>query len=114
MSTTSNSTLLKLGQKQEVFTYNVAKLITYAYSKGYRIRLGHALRCQDCPTGRKTSLHKDKLAIDLNLFKDGKYLTTTEDHRFLGLYWEALDQANSWGGHFDDGNHYSMSHHGRR
>jgi len=46
-----------------------------------------------------------RLAIDLNLFKDGEYLTDTEDHRFLGEFWESL--GGTWGGRWDDGNHYS-------
>lgn len=103
---------MKLGAKQELFSIMIAQLIVWAYEQGYKVRLGHAMRCRDCPVGRKTSLHKDKLAADLNLFKDGKYLTTTEDHRPLGEHWEQM--GGSWGGRFNDGNHYSLEHNGRR
>jgi len=103
---------MSLGNKQRQLTKMIAELILWAYDEGYEITLGHALRCQDCPVGRKTSLHKSKLAIDLNLFKDGKYLTTTDDHRPLGEKWEAM--GGSWGGRFNDGNHYSIAHQGRR
>jgi len=58
--------------------------------------------------GEKNSLHKKCLAIDLELFKGPKYLQKTEDHRELGEFWESLDPENSWGGHFKDGNHYSI------
>lgn len=105
---------MTLGQKQELFAYHSARLILRAYEKGYQVRLGHALRCFDCPIGRKHSLHKSKLAIDINLFKDGSYLSSTEDHRELGEWWEKQHNEFSWGGHFQDGNHYSMKHNGRR
>ena len=103
---------MSLGNKQRKFTKMIAELILFAYDNGYEITLGHALRCRDCPVGRKFSLHKDKLATDLNLFKDGEYLTTTEHHRPLGEKWEEM--GGSWGGRFNDGNHYSLEHNGRR
>ena len=103
---------MTLGQKQEKFAKMIAELILWACDQGYRIRLGHAMRCQNCKAGREVSLHKIKLAADLNLFKDGKYLTATEDHRPLGEKWESM--GGSWGGRFNDGNHYSIEHDGRK
>jgi len=61
-------------------------------------------------SGIRGSLHESKLAIDLNLFRDGKYLAQTHDHEPLGLYWESIGGA--WGGRFNDGNHYSLEHNG--
>jgi hypothetical protein len=90
----------------------VADLIQYAYANGYELTLGDAFRHKDHPYGRATSLHKSRLAIDLNLFKDGKFLIHTTDHQFLGEYWES--KGGSWGGRFNDGNHYSLEHQGRR
>jgi D-alanyl-D-alanine carboxypeptidase-like protein len=63
-------------------------------------------------SGIRNSLHEIGLAIDLNLFRDGKYLDKTEDHRRLGERWEAMGGA--WGGRFGDGNHYSLEHEGRK
>lgn len=103
---------MTLGEKQEKFSLMLSELIQYAYSQGYKIRLGHVMRCADCRTGSEVSLHKLKLAADLNLFKDGKFLSTTEDHLFLGEKWEAM--GGSWGGRFRDGNHYSLEHEGRK
>ena len=40
--------------------------------------------------------------------KLGEYLVETEDHRFLGEFWESLDPMCTWGGRFQDGNHYSF------
>ena len=60
------------------------------------------------------SIHQDKLAVDLNLFKGGDYLEQTEDHRILGEYWETLGPDCRWGGKFRDGNHYSLEYQGRK
>jgi hypothetical protein len=55
------------------------------------------------------SAHKVRLALDLNLFKDGIYLEGDE-HTPLGEWWEA--QGGAWGGRFGDYNHYSFEHGG--
>ena len=51
-----------------------------------------------------------------NLFKDGKFLTSSEDHRTLGEFWKTLHPDCCWGGDFSrpDGNHYSMEWQGRK
>ena len=54
----------------------------------------------------------ERNAVDLNLFKAGKYVALTEDHRPLGEWWES--QGGAWGGRFEDGNHYSLEWKGRR
>ena len=98
-----------LRSKQSKFARMVALLILYAHELGYEVTLGDAY----AKTGHSTnSFHYKRLAIDLNLFKDWKYLTETEDHKPLGEYWESL--GGSWGGHFDDGNHYSLEYQGHR
>ena len=95
---------MSLRQNQSVFAKYAAELILHAYDIGYEVTLGDAYRDARCPYGSKSSRHKMRLAIDLNLFKDGKYLTQTEDHQELGEWWES--QGGIWGGRFDDGNHY--------
>jgi hypothetical protein len=81
----------------------LALLILFAYIKGYQLtggdlwaREGHS----------KFSFHYDRLAIDLNLWKDGVWLKETSDHAFLGKFWELL--GGTWGGRWGDGNHYSL------
>ncbi|AQZ96547.1 M15 family metallopeptidase [Halopseudomonas phragmitis] len=109
-----------LGQKQRRFTRMIGLLIEYAYQNGYELTFGDAYRDPRVhgQVGEKKSyssagsLHKQRLAVDFNLFRDGRYLTQTEDHRLLGEYWESLGGA--WGGRFNDGNHYSLEHDGRR
>ena len=100
---------MTLRQKQSKFARMVADLILFAYTNGYELTFGDAW----AKTGHMVnSLHYVRLAIDLNLFRDGKYLTSTEDHRPLGEYWESIGGA--WGGRFGDGNHYSLEHQGRK
>lgn len=118
---------MTLGQKQRQFTWMIAELITWAYANGYELTFGDAYRDPRAfgtmgeakidsngkrVYGRIKSNHKVRLAIDLNLFKDGVYLTSTQDHEPLGLKWESM--GGSWGGRFNDGNHYSLEHEGRR
>jgi len=103
---------MTLREKQSKLVKMVSKLIEFAYKNGYELTFGHAMRCEDCKVGKKKSLHKIKLAIDLNLFKNGKYLKETEDHLPLGVFWESI--GGTWGGRFQDGNHYSLEHEGMK
>ena len=94
---------MTLGQKQRLFTRKVGLLIAYAYEQGYELTFGDAW----AHDGHKNnSNHYIRLAIDLNLFKDGVYLIETKDHTILGEFWESI--GGSWGGRFPnpDGNHY--------
>ena len=90
----------------------VASLIQFAYLKGFELTFGDAYRDPRVSHGHKNSLHRKRLAIDLNLFKYGKWLTSTEDHRPLGEYFESI--GGTWGGRFEDGNHYSLEHDGMK
>ena len=98
----------------------VADLILKAYELGYEITLGDAYRDPRLHGdvgvkkgyGHAKSCHKVRLAIDLNLFKDGEYLEGSDAHRPLGEWWES--QGGTWGGRFNDGNHYSLEHEGMK
>jgi len=94
-----------LWMAQVEFAYNVPRLIDRAFALGYNVTLGDAYRDPRCSYGHANSKHKSRLAIDLNLFKHGVYLTRTADHEELGLWWEN-EMGGRWGGRFDDGNHY--------
>ncbi len=94
---------MSLRQKQSYFMAMLGQLITFAYASGYELT-GGDLFAHD--GHMDNSLHYSRLAIDLNLFKNGKYLTETEDHKQLGEFWESI--GGSWGGRFNDGNHYSL------
>lgn len=111
---------MKLSEKQQLFSQMIARLIQHAAMLGYAVTFGDAFRDSRLfgqvgtkkGYGHAKSCHKLRLAIDLNLFKDGAYLQTTEDHRQLGEWWESI--GGTWGGRFNDGNHYSMEHDGMR
>lgn len=108
---------MSLSDKQKVFSILVAKLILRAAELGYEVTLGEAWRIGGDPAH---SCHPHRLAIDINLFYDGKYLCKTEDHKSLGEWWE--NQSTDlyeccWGGRFTnppDGNHYSIEYQGIR
>lgn len=111
---------MSLGVEQRRFTFMVGLLIKWAYENGYELTFGDAYRDPRVfgrtgdkkGYGRSKSNHKLRLAVDFNLFIDGKFQTTTEAHEPLGIYWESL--GGSWGGRFNDGNHYSLENNGRR
>lgn len=62
--------------------------------------------------GIRASAHQNKLALDLNLFKDGEYLSLSEQWSEVGTYWESLHPLCRWGGRWGDGNHLSLEHNG--
>lgn len=107
-----------LGQRQRRFLPLVAKLIEFAYAQGYELTAGEAFRTPEQAaldaqhdSGIANSLHSLRLAIDLDLFKDGQYLTDSAAYAPLGAYWKTLDPDAAWGGDFTrrvDGNHFSL------
>lgn len=114
---------MTLGKRQELFAKLLPRLLDYIHEQGYRVRIGDVFRDPRVhgEWGEKKgysaaySVHKLKLAVDLNLFdKDGNYLTDTESHYQFGRYWESLHPLCRWGGSFTpaDGNHYSLVYKG--
>jgi len=109
-----------LGDKQRRFTRMIADLILWAYQNGFELTVGDAYRDPRVfgmvgvmkGYGRARSLHKSRLAMDLNLFVNGEYMEDTDSYAPLGEYWESI--GGSWGGRFGDGNHFSLEHEGRR
>jgi hypothetical protein len=93
----------------------IGELICFAYCRGYEMSLGRgrvSVEENERQRGHKGSLHMKGLAQDLNLFKDGKYLTKTQDHQELGEFWESI--GGTWGGRWGDGNHYSFEFQGMK
>ena len=95
-------------EKQSKFMRMLAQLINFATVQGYELTGGDLWSKPEYKAHSRNSFHYRRLAIDLNLFRDGHYCETTEDHAPLGLYWESL--GGTWGGRFKnpDGNHYSL------
>ena len=112
-----------LSEKQSLFALNAAKLILWISEQpGYRVTLNEAYRTKEQAAiyasqgkGISASLHCIRLAIDLNLYKDGEYLSRSEEYKIMGDYWKSLHPDNKWGGDFKshDGCHFSMGHEGR-
>ena len=124
---------MRVSQLQQLFAITYAHLVVYACTIGYRVTHGATFRDPDWGIGHPNSLHGKRLAGDLNLFRDGDYLTESADYEPLGIWWEAqtgwyLPDGQrvaedtpgaefvefSWGGRFGDGGHFSIKHGGMR
>jgi hypothetical protein len=91
---------MSLREVQSRFAFMTALLLIKAKSIGLEFTFGESY--DDDNIGHmKGSLHYIRLAQDLNLFKDGKFLS-----------WESI--GGSWGGRFNDGNHYSLAYGGKK
>lgn len=94
--------------RQFMFSRMLARLLVFLEQRGYDVSTGEAKRPQEMQeiyfrqgkTKTLKSMHSRGLAIDLSLFKAGKYLSNTEDYREAGEYWESL--GGRWGGRFGD------------
>lgn len=114
-------------EKQFIFLVNLANLILWVKKRGFVLTGGELLRTADqqelyVKSGKSkinNSRHLVKLAIDLNLFINGKYIDKAcPEYQEIGNYWCALHPLNRWGGDFnkngdykDDGwdaNHFEM------
>jgi len=108
---------MRLSEIQAIFAGNVARLILKMNEAPYTCTLGEAYRTTEQAQwnaargiGIANSLHCQRLAIDLMLFKDGVYCSDSEAYRPFGEYWVTLNSLNRWGGSFTkkDGNHFEM------
>jgi hypothetical protein len=105
-------------EKQARFTLMIADLIKEATNLGYQLTFGEAYRPPETAIiyekqkrGIKNSLHIKRLAVDFNVFKNGKLLSNGEEFKDLGKYWEFV-LGGTWGGNFKDGGHFSLEHEG--
>lgn len=115
---------MTLGEKQRLFTKCTSELINYAYAMGYELTLGDAYRDprvhgewgQKQSYSASKSVHKQRLAVDFNLFVDGKYIADGNHpaYKDLGEFWEGMNEFSAWGGSFSfgDANHFSFEHNG--
>ena len=112
-------------EKQSRFALMIANLIQKANHIGYKVTFAEAYRPPDVAKlyakekkGISNSLHCQRLAVDLNVFKNGVWLKKGEDYEDLGKYWESI--GGCWGQRFldsfgrpnPDGNHFSLEHNG--
>jgi len=115
-----------LGDLQRRFTVLVGRLIAFADAQGYELTFGEAYRTPEQAawdashgTGIAHSEHCLRLAVDFNLFVEGKYQSTPAPYAPLGAFWKSQsDIANAiiccWGGDFatKDANHFSLQFQG--
>jgi hypothetical protein len=111
---------MTLRQARCAFAPCIASLIQKAVALGFECALDEGmdrLTTKD-PTSdhMRNSVHNVGLAQDLLLYRDGTYLTRTEDYQPLGEWWETQHTLARWGGRFShrDGNHFSFEWEGRR
>jgi len=111
---------LNLIEKQKKFSALLCKLVLELNARGYEVTMGECWRPPETAKlyamqgkGVVSSLHTLRLAADLCLFKNGKYLVRTEEYKEAGEIWESYsgeDYSCHWGGRFHDGNHFSIGH----
>jgi len=110
---------MTLGEKQELFSRCRMLLEMHIHALGYDIRGGHLWRCDNCVMGAKYSVHKLKLAYDINLSlapshdERPRLLTgkaAEAAHNKIHDYWDTIGGAKRIQG---DLNHYSFEHNGR-
>ena len=111
---------MSLVDKQNIFTQNVLKLVTYIITGNiYKVTFGEVWRPPEMAQiyakegkGIVDSQHTKRLAVDLNLFDlNDNYITDAGPYATAGKYWKSLNKANRWGGdfkHLVDLNHFEM------
>jgi hypothetical protein len=113
---------MSLGKKQEKFARLLPALLNHIHLMGYEARLGDLFRDSrvhgdvgvKMGYGHKNSCHKLKLAIDINLTKDGVYLEGAAAqiaHNQIHDYWDMVGGSERIA---HDLNHYSLEHQGMR
>lgn len=116
--------MLTLGEKQRLFARLLGEFLVWIFSQKYEVTLGEVLRTKLQATanaasgaGISTSLHLLSLAVDLHLFVNGVYQTDSSAYKVLGDKWKSMHPLACWGGDFPnhpDGNHFSITHEGRK
>jgi hypothetical protein len=67
-------------------------------------------------SGIRNSLHEDGLASDYQLFVNGAWIDdgSSPHWKKIGEMWEKQGPDHAWGGRFNDANHISIAHDGRK
>ena len=121
---------MTLGDKQRLFAKLMGEFIVWCYAQDYEITFGEFERpgwvadiYAEQGKGIRNTLHRLRLAGDINLFTDlslesdeNIYQKDSEAYRPLGEKWKSMNPLCRWGGDFSkpDGNHFSIEHEGVR
>lgn len=98
---------MSLSKQQRDFMFALGNFLCWVYEKTpYEVTGGDLFRDprlfgnygEKEGYGHPKSNHKLRLAIDLNLWKDGEYVSDPEEYRILGEKWEEM--GGGWGGRF--------------
>ena len=94
-------------QRQSKFMKDVGEFLVWLYDNGYEVTTGEFERTAmmaeyykkigKSNAGMK-SRHCARMAMDINIFKDGELLSEYKDLEPIAIKWESLDRGNSWGG----------------
>lgn len=110
---------MNLHKRQLLFGKLYAEFIVKLHELGYEVKHGETKRSKlqalaNAATGKgiANSLHIKLLAGDLELYKDGKWLTKIEDYKEAAELWESMHYLCSAGYYFGDGNHFSITFRG--
>jgi hypothetical protein len=112
--------MLPLGQRQEIFSECLGKLLVWIYTNpGWKVRMGEGYvaltdaRDEDHDGPHlKDGAHYNKLGQDLDLFIDGEWIKEGSHSAWeaIGKYWKQLNPLCRWGGDLKskDSNHVSV------
>lgn len=111
---------MRLGEQQELFMRLLPDLLDHIHEQGYEVRGGdlfrdsrlHGVMGIKIGYGHRNSNHKQKLAIDLYLTKDGVYLTGLDAktaHNLIHDHWDTIGGGSRIP---HDLNHYSLERDG--
>ncbi len=94
---------------QAIFLRKIASLILVANEigsqQGYVLTSGDFYRDPRCGYGSRRSLHRDRLAADLNIIKGGRLIEDDTFHKDLHKIWSMMGGSDMIRG---DSNHYSL------
>jgi hypothetical protein len=94
-------------EQQVMFAKLLPKLIEQAFALGFEVTMGECWRTPEQAAwnaahgfGIAKSLHTERMAVDLLLFKDGVLLTASSDYQPLADWWKEQNPLACWGGDF--------------
>ena len=99
---------MSLVAEQAAFLLDVCRLLKHAADEGWVVTGGELFRTPEqqelyVKAGRSKTMnsnHLRRLAIDLNFFRADKLVSSAEELKSIGAFWESLHPKNRWGGNW--------------